>query len=221
MPRHGFVRPARFEIVAAAPAEARLRLVDSAATREHYPFAFALDIVAKLAEMDLALAFEVENRDRRPLPYQVGWHPAFPWPFDGGAREEYRIVFERAEAPLVPRITEAGLLTRPERPIPLDGNRLPLSPALFARNALVFLDAASRRLAFEAPSGAAIEMEVEDFQHFALWTKPTAPFLSIEAWTGHADLDGFAGDLAERASIRLLAPGARARHTVRLRWRPA
>ena len=69
---------------------------------------------------------------------------------------------------------------------------------------------------FVAPGGLAIAMRMEDFPHLAVWTKPTAPFLSLEAWTGHADWAGFAGELAERDSQRLLAPGATVRHGIAL-----
>ncbi len=69
---------------------------------------------------------------------------------------------------------------------------------------------------FVSPSGRAIAMRMEDFPHLAVWTKPTAPFLSLEAWTGHADWAGFEGNLENRDSQRLLAPGASARHGIAL-----
>ena len=53
-------------------------------------------------------------------------------------------------------------------------------------------------------------LDTEDFPHLTLWTKPAAPFLCIEPWAGEPDADGFAGELAARASTRLLAPGATA-----------
>jgi hypothetical protein len=51
-----------------------------------------------------------------------------------------------------------------------------------------------------------------------LWTRPGAPFLSIETWAGEPDRDGFAGELAERGAIQLLAPGATASHGVEMRF---
>ena len=69
---------------------------------------------------------------------------------------------------------------------------------------------------FSAPGGRAIALRMQDFPHLAVWTKPTAPFLSLEAWTGHADWAGFEGELAERDSQRLLAPDATARHGIEL-----
>lgn len=99
----------------------------------------------------------------------------------------------------------------------LDGRSLPLDPALFTE-ALVFLDAASRGFAFEAPDGAAIRMEVAAFPHLAVWSRPTAPFLSLEAWSAHADWEDAEGELAARPSMTLLAPGETGRHAVRLSW---
>ena len=215
MSQHGFARDLPFAVVAREEDAVTLRLTDDAASRAHYPFAFRLDIAARIAAGRLAFTVTVENPGAAPLPYALGFHPAFPWPFAGGERGDYAVEFEAPERPFVPEVGAGGLLVRSERALPLDGRRLPLDPALFTE-ALVFLDARSRGLRFAAPEGRAITMRVEDFPHLAVWTKPTAPFLSLEAWTGHADWAGFAGELAQRDSQRLLAPGARARHGVSL-----
>lgn len=219
MPQHGFARGLDFEIVAQADDSARLRLADSSRTREHYPFAFRLDVTYTLRIEALRLDIEVHNADAAALPYALGFHPAFPWPFAGEPdRSGHRVEFEAAEDPHVPTIREAGILDLTPRPVPLDGRRLDLDPEQFAAGAMIFREARSRAMRFVAPSGAAIAMEVEDFPHLALWTRPTAPFLSLEAWTGHADSQGFAGELGERNTIRSLAPGSTARHGVTLRF---
>lgn len=220
MPQHGFARQAAFGLVASEASHAHLRLRQSDATRTHYPFAFALDVEADLNPTTLSLAFTVTNTDAVDFPFAIGFHPAFPWPFDGGPREAYRVAFAEPENPSVPGVTATALLTPAGRTVPLDGRHLALDPAIFSE-ALVFLDARSRSLAFEAPSGAAIDMAVMGFPHLAVWSRPDAPFLSLEAWTGHADWDGFSDELARRASIRILAPGESARHTVAMTWRDA
>ena len=218
MPRHGFARELKFAVVERGPDAVRLRLAESTATLRHYPFRFRLDVAVALAADRLFLRFAVANADERPMPYAVGFHPGFPWPFDGGVREDYRLVFEVPEDPRVPDVTAAGLLRLGDRRLPFQDRTLPLDPALFRAGALVLRDARSRRVWFEAPGGGAIVMETEDFPHFALWTKPDAAFLCLEAWAGEPDPDGFAGDLSERPSIRLLAPGAAVSHGVTLRW---
>lgn len=218
MPQHGFARHLPFAVAEERPGSVRLRLAESDATRLHYPFRFALEVVATLAADSLALAFAVTNADRAPMPYGLGFHPAFPWPLDGRSREGHRVAFAAEERACVPEVAPGGLLSRRTRPVPLDGAVLPLSPGLFTE-ALVFLDARSRSLAFEAPSGAAIAMAVDGFPHLAVWSRPTAPFLSLEAWTAHADWEGAEGELAARPSMILLRPGESRRHEVRMSWR--
>jgi galactose mutarotase-like enzyme len=218
MPQHGFARDSLFAVTELRPDAVRLRLTESPASREHYPFAFALDVTVSLEPAALSLAFEVRNPGSEPLPYALGVHPAFPWPFAARERDGHSVVFEAPEAAQVPLLTGDGLLRRRTRRVEVDGTRLPLTPEPFEQGALVFLDAASRSVDFLAPSGARITLAAADFPHLALWTKPTAPFLSMEAWTGHADWEDADGELAERSSIRLLAPGAMARHAAVMRY---
>ncbi|MGU3538914.1 aldose 1-epimerase family protein [Methylobacterium sp. A54F] len=217
MAQHGFARDLAFGEVGRGADWVTLRLTDGPETRQHYPFPFRLDVNARVRPSGLDFEVVVENPGETPLPYALGFHPAFPWPFAGGTRAAdggYAVAFEAAERPYAPEVGAGGLLLREERAIPLDGATLPLDPAIFTE-ALVFRDARSRTLRFTGP-GKAIRMEVFDFPHLAVWTKPTAPFLSLECWTGHADWADFTGELAARDSQRSLAPGTSARHGVRL-----
>jgi galactose mutarotase-like enzyme len=217
MAQHGFARDLPFSVVERSADAVILRLTDGPETRRHYPFAFRLDVAARVRPAGLDLEVTVANPGDAPLPYALGFHPAFPWPFAGGARAKdggYAVAFEQAERPFAPQVGPSGLLLRGEQPIPLDGDILPLDPSIFTE-AFVFRNAKSRRMRFTGP-GKAIQMEMEDFPHLAVWTKPTAPFLSLECWTGYADWADFSGPLEARDSQRLLPPGAQARHGVRL-----
>lgn len=220
MPRHGFARDQRFTVREQAADSVRLQLKENDETWTQYPFRFVLDVTAVVTPDQLEFGFEVRNADTSDMPYAFGFHPAFQWPFDGGAREDYAIEFDSAERAEVPEITPDGLIGTNRRSVPLVGTRLPLDPRMFTE-ALCFLNAHSQSLRFVAPSGAAIGMTVENVPHFALWTKPDAPFLSMEAWTGHADPEGFSGDLFERPSMIRLAAGHVRRHLVTLAWQEA
>jgi len=218
---HGFAAASSFVPVREAGDVVCLRLTDSPATRAVFPFAFQLDVTYRLATHRLAVSFTVTNTGGEPLPYALGWHPGFAWPFSTGRRDEYAVVFAQPERPEVPKTASAGLFSDRRRPIPLAGQRLPLSDALMADEALCFLDVRSQSLRFAAPDGAAIRVELKDFPHIALWGRPRAPFLCIEAWTGHGDPEGFAGDIRDKPSMRLLPPGAAAEHGVRLLYEDA
>ena len=212
---HGFAASSDFRLARRTDNSATLILSDDEDSRKSFPFSFELAVVYKVSESSLSAAFTVRNPGTEPLPYALGVHPGFRWLFSGAGRDGYRVEFEKAEKPEVPVITGDGLFSENRRAVPLDGRVLPLSDELLSREALCFLNANSRLLRFVAPDGAAISMTVEDFPHFAVWSKRGAPFVSLEAWTGHGDPDGFDGDISEKPSMRLLAPGAEARHGVR------
>jgi galactose mutarotase-like enzyme len=218
MPQHGFARDSVFDVVERRPEAVRLRLTDSAGPRAHYPFAFVLEVTVALAPATLSLAFKVRNVGPQPMPYALGVHPAFPWPFDAASRKGHAVEFAAPERADVPLLTSDGLLQRRTRRLDLHGTQLALTPELFGQGALVFLDAASAAISFVSPSGARITLAREGFPHLALWTKPTAPFLSMEAWTGHADWEDGGGELRDRLSMRSLAEGAAARHEVRMTY---
>lgn len=215
---HGFARHMDFAVLEQWPAHARLGLAASAETRALYPFDWSLEVRYTLVAGVLQIQLVVRNDGDGPMPYACGLHPGFCWPFAGGAPDDYKIVFAERETSAVPVISPDGLFTRQTRRVPLDGRRLALTPALFAREALCFLDARSRSLRFGHRSGAAIDIELEDFPHIALWSRPTGRFLSIEAWTGHGDFVDASGDLFEKFSMRHLGPGASADHRVTITY---
>lgn len=206
---HGFAAGSSFAIDAAGPGHARLSLRATAANLAAYPFPFRLTLAYRLRPESLAVTVEVENCGDRPMPYAVGLHPGFNWPLPGTSRDGHAVVFGEAETGEVPVIVPGGLFSALTRPIPLDGRHLPLSDELFAAEALCFLNARSRSVRYEAhPHGPSITLEATGFPHWAVWSRPGAPFVSIEAWTGHGDPAGFDGELKDKPSMRLLPPGA-------------
>lgn len=218
---HGFARFETFAVEAARSDFARLVLADNERTRAIYPFAFTLAVEYRLSDDALGVSLEIANPGEEAAPYACGLHPGFRWPLGGTGRDGAFVCFEKPERGHVPVIAPGGLVTGERRALPMEGRDLPLGDALFARDALCFLDCASRSLAFHDSSGASVVMEFPDFRHAALWTRPGAPFLCLEAWTGYSDPYGFAGDLFEKPSMLALAAGGRARHEARFVYRPA
>jgi galactose mutarotase-like enzyme len=186
-------------------------LIDNEETRAVYPFAFRFAVEYRLTATSVEIALEMDNCGREPAPYAFGLHPGFRWPFDDAGREGCRVVFDRPERGDVPVLAPGGLVSPSRRPIPIKGAVLDLTDALFARDAVCFIDPASRSLKFVGASGAAIEMALGDFPHAALWTRPGAPFLCLEAWTGYSDPEGFDGDLFDKPAMRVLQPGEKQR----------
>ena len=211
---HGFAMGERFEVVGQRADQVTLRLTQSAATLAQYPFPFTLEVTYRLDASGIEVSGLIRNPGDASMPYAFGLHPGFRWPLAGGDKADYRLVFNAPERAEVPVIAPGGLFSAQMRPVPIEGRRLRLDGALFAREALCFLDAASKGLSFEGPGGR-LRMEWEGFPHLVVWSRPGAPFLCLESWTGHGDPEGFEGDLFDKPSMIVLPPGGEGRHRVR------
>ena len=217
---HGFAPASEFLVAERSADAIRFVLEDDQETRRRYPFAFRLEVAYRLTERALLTEFRIVNPGERPLPFALGFHPGFRWPFGKGGREGYVIEFEQAEDAAVPVITRDGLFFSERRQVPLQGRKLPLDETVLAREALCFFGARSKHVRLVSLGEGAIRMSAENFSHWALWGRAGAPFVCIEAWTGHGDPDGFTGDITEKPSMRFLAPGAESLHRVGFLWQP-
>jgi galactose mutarotase-like enzyme len=214
---HGFARGEDFAPVEQSENHVLLRLRANERTRALYPFEFELFCEYKIENNALEIVLHVVNGSRKIMPFACGLHPGFVWPLPG-ATGGHVLRFDAAERSEVPVIAPGGLFSQRRRAIPLEDRALILTPDLF-EEALCFLDARSAGLEFSAEGGPTLRMELENFPHIALWSRPGAPFLCLEAWTGHGDPEGFSGDIFAKPSMRALAPGEKARSAARLIWR--
>lgn len=98
------------------------------------------------------------------------------------------------------------LLAEPA-PSPVVGRELPLDPALFALDAVVWTDMNSRALTYGASGGASLDVAFPDMPMLGLWQVPGAHYICIEPWQGHADPEGFAGEFVTKPGLVSLAPG--------------
>ncbi len=214
---HGFARDQDFFVVDQSRNRAVFRLAANAATRALYPFEFAFDVEYLIEKNALKVVLHVRNEGDVVLPYACGLHPGFRWPLPG-AEGIHVVRFDQPERPEVPVIAPGGLFSAKMRPIPLQGRDLVLTPQLF-EEALCFLDARSQGLEFSAGAGKPVlRMELENFPHIALWSRPGAPFLCLEAWTGHGDPQGFDASIFAKPSMRRLNPGMSARSAATFAW---
>jgi galactose mutarotase-like enzyme len=150
----------------------------------------------------------VRNPGAEPLPFSFGYHPAFAWPLPGGAegRAPARLRAGRAAAG-APR--QQGRRADPAagRADAGQGPRSCAGSALFEADALIWDDLHSRALAYGAYGGAWLDIAFPDTPQLGLWQVPGARYICIEPWAGHADPEGFAGEISDKPGIILLPPG--------------
>ncbi len=210
MAQHGFARRSEFTLAAATETSCRYELAASEATRAVYPFEFLLALTHALDGRALTVSAEVTNRDTRPMPFGLGYHPAFPWPLPGAEGKAHTITLDNGAEPEMTRL-DNGLVTPDRLPSPFRAGRLTLDRALFEADAMVFPEGAGARLTYAADGGPSLTFAFDNLPNLALWQKPGAPFICIEPWHGTAAEASGSADLSERPYSVTLKPGETAR----------
>ncbi len=147
-----------------------------------YPFEFSLYVEYAIKNNSLRISL-YEFDETRICPFAWGLHPGFVWPLPG-AEGAHVVRFDGQERAEVPVIAPGGLFSDKTRSIPLKGRELALTPELF-EEAVCLLDAQSAGLGFFARDEMGgikpcLRMELDNFPHIALWSRPGAPFLCLE-----------------------------------------
>jgi galactose mutarotase-like enzyme len=209
--QHGFARGSEFELEARTEDGVQFRLTSSPATRESYPFEWSLCSAFSLEDTGFRLRCTLTNEGSFPLPFSIGFHPAFNLPFagpgGGGSLESYYLLFERAEAP-ERLFFKDGLLVAGKKAEVFENSRVvSLTRSLFDEGPVIIERPASREFKIvHGPSGKHIAVKTEALAALALWSKPGAPFLCVEPWQGLPDSTEASGELEEKPGIMMLEP---------------
>ena len=209
MPKHGFARNSRFDLVECSNSGVTLGIEDSNATRAIYPFAFRFQIDFEIIGASLSVTAHVTNCDDQPMPISFGFHPALRWPLPfGAARTDHRVVFSLEEPAPVRRMNAMGLINEKAQASPVVGRTLWLRDELFVDDAIIFDCLRSDALIYGAEGLPEIVLSFANLPNLGIWTKPGAGFVCLEPWQGYNDPEGFEGDIWAKPGIIAVAPGA-------------
>lgn len=208
MKQHGFAREYRFDWAEQRMQSCKQVLVDNAATRAQFPFAFKLEVAHEVDNADLKVMFNVTNSGDEMLPASIGGHPGFIWPLlPGIPKESHSLTFSHDEPAPIRRIGNGLLLAEPQ-PSPIRGNVLMLSERLFDEDAVIMDRPASRSVRYAADHGPSIEMFFEGFPELGIWSRRGgAPFVCLEPWHGYASPAEFDGEFYDKPGLMHIAPG--------------
>ncbi|UTA48292.1 aldose 1-epimerase family protein [Simiduia sp. 21SJ11W-1] len=204
MPIHGFASSACFKVQILTPECVTLRLEDSPATRSGYPFPFCLDVSFSLQGSKLAVDYRVVNTGLGDMYFSLGSHPAFALPEWADSHWPVALEFEKEELPRCFRIRNS-LLGQAE-PSPFVGRRLPITPATFAEDALIFRNINSQRLWLWVGDDRQLEFDTGGAPHLGVWAKPGAPYVCIEPWLTTDDGPDAPLDITKKPGFIALAP---------------
>jgi galactose mutarotase-like enzyme len=210
LPQHGFARDKRWQTAKEGEDRLLFRLTSDADTLALYPFAFELLLEYHLEANKLTTTYRVKNSSAASMPFSIGGHPAFRCPLlPGESFSEYYLEFEKAES-LERQLLRHGLRTGKKVPVLNDELHLPLSPALFDDDALVFEGPVSDYILIRNKRNShQIRVDIDGAPYLGIWTKAGgAPFICIEPWWGIGDTEAATRqDFRQKEGIRELEPG--------------
>ncbi len=208
MAQHGFARRSQFELVDSGADFCRFKLHAGPTSRIAFPFEFTLTLEHRLDGRRVQVSAEVTNDNVQPMPFGLGFHPAFVWPLPGCEGLEHRVVLDNGGEPEMVRLRK-GLVDPEPLPSPFTDGVLVLDEALFEHDALIFPEGAGAGARYGA-GDKEVRITWENLPNFAVWSKP-GPFVCLEPWHGMAAVVGGSQEIAERPYTLVLGPGATAR----------
>jgi galactose mutarotase-like enzyme len=207
--RHGFAREREFIVNHHTANSIRFSLVSDETTKEVYPFDFVFSIEYQVSGNQLTVKYIVENIGSQILLFSVGAHPAFKVPLvDGTTYEDYHLLFSEPETAGIFPLSEDGLIEKFTTPVLNNSNSIPLTKALFAKDALVFKYLKSNYIGIlNNKNTHGLKLHYTDFPFMGIWAAKNADFVCIEPWCGIADSVDATGELSEKEGINKLEAG--------------
>jgi galactose mutarotase-like enzyme len=208
--KHGFAMRSNFTLVQKNSGSLCMVLIDSAKTREMYPFAFQLEVCFKLYGNSVVVVYSLVNRWEKAIPYCIGGHTGYQIPFGiRGDDETYCIEFEKTET-VSRHLLQNGLL-QGTQPLLEKERVLPITDSLFQQGAIVLKDHKSRAVTLRPQNaGPSVRVEFPDFEYLGLWKEPGERFICIEPWIGCTSSFDDSQEILQKDGLKLL-PG---RHSV-------
>ena len=203
MERHGFARRSDFELIEQRPDLLHYRLSASEKTLAVYPYLFELHIYYEIKENSLIQTYEVVNKGKDTLYFQLGGHPAFAVPFlPGEAYEDYFIEFNKDTVLDRENINAEGYFDTSISHVINGTNKLQLEKGMFHKDAIIFKDILSRKVSLRTNKNHyRLTAEFPAFNYLGLWSKENAPYLCIEPWLGCADTVGRQVEFRDKEGI--------------------
>ena len=219
--QHGFAREKNHAFLDRTEDTLRFVLTDDAETMTRWPYKFRLISSFRLEKDMVYHTLTVENQDTEPMPFGVGYHPAFAVPFDAGHTfADYVLRFSEMESPLCVSCLPHGLVTNQLYSLGSNLKEIPVDESLFANDSHCMLNLRSQTLGlYEKDTGRAVICDISQVPYTLLWSKAGKPhFVCIEPWMSLPSPEGGSRDWSEKPAAYILRPGQSQSVTLPMRF---
>lgn len=193
---HGFVRRNPMVCVEATKTKVTHLRASDEETKKVYPFDFEFYFTHELIDNKVKVTYRVVNKDEKPLPFQVGAHPAFKIKLGDKINlyGQEKLSFKQLSEKLLPKeSTEVG-------------HQITVTEETYKDNALFFTEKQLWAAGLEDEGGEFLRVSFCGFPNCVFWSPVGAPFTCIEPWFGCDDVAGTDDDFRHRYCMNTLAP---------------
>lgn len=209
MTQHGFARLMEHRFVEQSENQIVLELTDSPETLTRWPYHFCLTSTITLEGDTVHHTLTVENRDEDPMPFGIGFHPAFAIPFDEKHKAtDYELRFDQVESPIC-LATPDGLISGETYSLGRNITSIPVDARLFDNDSHCMVGLQSRTLGlYEKGTGRGVVCGLRNFPYCLIWSKPGEPrFICIEPWNSLPSPAEGSTKWEEKPAAAILNPG--------------
>ena len=201
MNKHGFARKTLFEAADIDGSRAVFLLKSNETTKAMFPFDFELEVCFELVGRAVKVTHTVSNTGDKTMYFSLGAHPGFNCEIG-----DYLEFEESEEGAEVEKIDKENIIIGRKFSVDLvDGNKLYLTPELFAEDALIFSDLNSSVVTLHCKDRT-VRFDFGDAPFLGVWAKPNAPYVCIEPWYGVNDDRIRYEDVSQKRGIQALEP---------------
>lgn len=207
---HGFAAKMEFSPVEQGCDYLVLELRSTIVTLARYPFDFSLRVIYALNGNKLEIAYQVENKGDRYMPFGIGGHPGFRVPLiEGEDFTDYELEFTVPCQPDRVGFTPAVYMNGHDEPYPLkDHRKIDLRHDLFDEDAVI-LKNMSREITLRSKvSHRGVCVSYPEMPYLGIWHMPNtdAPYVCIEPWTSLPSRQDIVEEFSSKSDMIQLAP---------------
>lgn len=207
MQQHGFARDMEFEPITKLDNFHSYVLKSDEKLFEKYPYEFSLFVTYRLDENKLTTIYKVINEGDVNMPFGIGGHPAFKINLQDLENKNYYLEFEEEEEKIHFLYLVDGLIgTEYAKNRIIDKKKVLIDSHTFDNDALIMKGIKSHKVSLKNKEKTVLTMDFTGFPYLAVWSKPKAPFISIEPWMTTADNVNGSGVFRQKTDILLLPP---------------
>lgn len=209
--QHGFARDLEHRLVKAEGDTIVTELRAGEQTWDRFPFDFTLTSTFRLEGKTVHHTLAVRNNGQEPMPFGIGYHPAFNIPFDANHDTmDYEFRFTQPESPLIIDTHPAGLLSGRNEYLWKNTDKIALTDDLFANDSFCMAGLRSGKLGiYEKDTGKNVTCSIEGFPFTLIWSAPSEKvhFVCIEPWQSLPGAEADPKDWSSRAAAATLSFG--------------